>query len=117
MRHLDNREVGYYFLTTNLESSVSATSLKLPDQLKRKIVRIAASVGQTPHAFMVDALTREAGRAELRERFAADAAESERQTQATGKTYPLGATFDYLEARVAGRKVRRPKARAWRGSK
>jgi predicted transcriptional regulator len=96
---------------------VSATSLKLPDQLKRSIVRMAASAGQTPHAFMVDALAREAARVELRERFAAEAMESEREAQASGKATPLGAAFDYLEARVAGKKVRRPKARAWRASK
>jgi len=35
---------------------VSAISLKLPDDLKRRIARLAASSGQTPHAFMVDAL-------------------------------------------------------------
>jgi hypothetical protein len=66
---------------------------------------------------MVEALAREALRAELRERFAADAAESERQALDSGKAYPLSATFDYLEARVTGKKARRPKARSWRGSK
>jgi hypothetical protein len=39
---------------------MSATSLKLPDDLKRRIARLAASTGQAPHAFMVDALAREA---------------------------------------------------------
>ncbi|MCX7053638.1 MAG: type II toxin-antitoxin system RelE/ParE family toxin [Proteobacteria bacterium] len=32
---------------------MSATSLKLPDDLKRRIARLAASTGQTPHAFEV----------------------------------------------------------------
>ncbi len=96
---------------------MSATSLKLPEELKRRIARMAASAGKTPHAFMVEALSREASRAELRERFAAEAAESEREAFDSGKTYSLDATFDFLEARVAGRKVRRPKARTWRGSK
>lgn len=96
---------------------MSATSLKLPDNLKRSIVRMAASAGQTPHAFMVDALAREAARLELRERFAAEAVESEREAHESGKATALGAAFDYLEARVAGRKVRRPRARAWRASK
>ena len=44
---------------------MSATSLKLPDDLKRRIAKLAASSGQTPHAFMIDALAREAGRPEL----------------------------------------------------
>jgi predicted transcriptional regulator len=57
---------------------VAATSLKFPDELKRRIESLAASARKTPHAFMVDALAREAERAELRERFAADAARAER---------------------------------------
>jgi predicted transcriptional regulator len=96
---------------------VSATSLKLPDDLKRSIVRMATRAGQTPHAFMIDALARETARAELRERFASEAEESEREALASGKAVSLAVAFDYLESRAAGRKVRRPKARAWRASK
>jgi len=96
---------------------MAATSLKLPDELKQRIARLAAGAGQTPHAFMVEALAREAERSELRERFAADAAESEREAIATGKTYPLAATFDYLESRVEDSKASRPRTRRWRASK
>ena len=96
---------------------MSATSLKLPDDLKRQIARLAASAGKTSHAFMVEALSREAKRAELRARFAAEAAESERAAVAGGKTHSLEAAFAYLEARISGKKVRQPRARAWRGSK
>ena len=96
---------------------MSATSLKLPEDLKRRIARLAANAGQTPHAFMVDALSREAERSELRARFAADAAESEREALESGKAYPLDVAFNYLEARVAGKKPRHPRARTWRASK
>ncbi len=96
---------------------MSATSLKLPDELKRRIAKAAANVGQTPHAYMVDVLEREAERAELRERFANDAAESEREALGGGKAHSLAAAFDYLEARVAGQPARRPRPRAWRASK
>ena len=96
---------------------MSATSLKLPEDLKRRIARLAASAGQTPHAFMVDALAREAERSELRARFAADAAESEREALESGKAYPLDVAFKYLESRVAGKKARQPRARAWRASR
>jgi predicted transcriptional regulator len=96
---------------------LAATSLKLPDDLKRRLERLAAHAHKTPHAFMLEVLAREAERSELRERFAAEAAESEQQTLAGGKTYALEATFDYLEHRVAGTKARRPKARTWRASK
>jgi len=96
---------------------MSATSLKLPEDLKRRLAKMAANAGVTPHAFMVDALAREAARAEQRAEFAADAAASEREALDGGKTYPLDAAFEFLEARMAGKRPRRPKARAWRGSK
>jgi len=96
---------------------MAATSLKLPDDLKERLERLAAHANKTPHAFMVEVLAREAERSELRERFAAEAAQSERQALSGGKTYALDETFDYLEKRVAGNKTRRPKARAWRASK
>ena len=96
---------------------MSATSLKLPDDLKRRIARLAASSGQTPHAFMVDALAREAERSELRQRFAAEAAESEQEALRSGKAHSLAASFDYLAARISGEKPRRPRARSWRASK
>jgi len=96
---------------------MSATSLKLPDGLKRRIAKLAASTGQTPHAFMVDALAREAERSELRQRFAAEAAESEREALGSGKAYSLDAAFDYLAARIGGKNPRRPRARSWRASK
>ena len=96
---------------------MAATSLKLPEDLKKRIVRLATASRVTPHAFMVAALTREAERSELRERFAADSAESEKEAVASGKAFELAATFDYLAARITGKKARRPRAHAWRASK
>jgi predicted transcriptional regulator len=95
----------------------AATSLKLPDDLKRRIDRLAAAAQTTTHAFMVEALAREAERSELRERFAADAARSERESLASGQSIGLASAFDYLDKRVAGAKARRPRARSWRASK
>jgi predicted transcriptional regulator len=96
---------------------MAATSLKIPEQLKRRIERLAGAANKTPHAFMVDLLSQEANRAELRERFAEDAAVSEKEAMASGKAVPVAAAFDYLEARAAGKSLRRPRARAWRASK
>jgi predicted transcriptional regulator len=96
---------------------MAATSLKLPEALKRRIERLAGTANKSPHAFMVEVLSQEADRAELRERFAADAAASEEESIESGKAVPLGAAFDYLDARMAGKSARRPRARAWRASK
>jgi len=96
---------------------MAATSLKLPDELKQRIERLAISAHKTPHAFMVEVLAREVDRSELREQFAADAELSEKQAMVSGKAYGLKETFDYLTARIAGKKSRKPRARAWRASK
>ena len=96
---------------------MAATSLKLPDDLKRRIERLAGAAKKTPHAFMVEALSREAERSELRARFAAEAGASEAEALAGGKTYPLASAFDYLHERVAEPKAKRPRARVWRASK
>lgn len=96
---------------------MAATSLKLPEDLKRRIERLAGAANKTPHAFMVEALSQEADRAERRERFSQDAALSERETLESGKAVPLDSAFDYLEARAAGKAVRRPRARTWRASR
>ena len=100
-----------------LNAPMAATSLKLPEDLKRRIERLASAANKTPHAFMVDALAREAERSELRARFADEAAISEEEAFSSGKSFELAATFDYLTARASGAKARRPKARAWRRSK
>ena len=96
---------------------MAATSLKLPEDLKRRIERLARAANKTPHAFMVEALSQEVDRSELRERFATESAVSESETMASGKAFRLDVAFDYLEARVTGKKIRRPRARAWRASK
>ncbi|MCZ8132209.1 MAG: hypothetical protein O9284_13050 [Steroidobacteraceae bacterium] len=87
-----------------------------PDDLKQRLAKLARSAGQTPHAFMVETLKREAERAELRARFAQYADVAEREALTSGRGHALDAAFDYLEQRVAGRGARRPRARSWRAS-
>ena len=96
---------------------MAATSLKLPEDLKRRIERLANAANKTPHAFMIEALAREAERSELRARFADEASRSEEEAFSSGRSFELAATFDYLTARASGAKTRRPKTRAWRRSK
>jgi predicted transcriptional regulator len=96
---------------------MAATSLKLPEDLKRRIDVLAADARKTPHAFMVDTLAREAERLELRARFAADSAAAEHEALASGRSIPLSAAFDYLETRARGKRAARPRAQRWRASK
>lgn len=56
---------------------MAATRLRFPEDLKHRIKRLASAADKTPHAFMVEALVREAERAELRRRFGDESASSE----------------------------------------
>ena len=96
---------------------MAATSLKIPDELKRRIEMLAAGARKTPHAFMLDTLAREAERMELRLRFAGEAAEAETEALKSGKAISLEAAFDYLGKHATGQSARRPRARQWRVSK
>jgi hypothetical protein len=42
---------------------MSVTSLKLPDELKKRIAALVAGSGRSAHAFMVEAIAREMERA------------------------------------------------------
>lgn len=71
---------------------MAATSLRLPEDLKRPIERLANAANKTPHAFMVEALAREAERSALRARFADEAARSEEEAFSSGRSFELAAT-------------------------
>src|SRR5207248_10090085 len=84
---------------------------------RRQIELLAATALKTQNELMIEALFLEGERMELRARFAADAAKSEAEDLDSGRAISLDAAFDYLDGRVRGRKVRRPRARRWRPSK
>jgi predicted transcriptional regulator len=91
-----------------------ATSLKLTDVLKARVATIAQNAGMSPHAFMVDAIERQARLAELRGSFVEDALASRAEAHETGKAYAAADVHDYMEARARGEAVKRPAARKWR---
>jgi predicted transcriptional regulator len=95
---------------------MAATSLKLPDDLKRRVAELVEGSNRTVHSFMVEAIERAAQREELRKRFGEEAALSEREAERTGKVLDANEAFDYLEAKAKGQKVKRPRAKAWRRS-
>ncbi len=86
------------------------TSLKLTDALKEKIAAIAREVAQTPHAYMVEAITERVARDERRGEFVASAEKAEKDFHRTGVAYAHEDVWRYIRARAAGEKARRPKA-------
>jgi predicted transcriptional regulator len=82
------------------------TTLKLPEALKDRIAPLADAAGKTPHAWMVDALQRQAALAEARQAFLADADASAAEIDAGGELYAAEDVAAYVLARGAGK--RRP---------
>ncbi len=87
----------------------ATTTLKLPDNLKKRIAPLAESAGKTPHAWMVEAIETQATLAEKRQAFVADALAAHREVEQTGLVYRAGDVHRYIRARVSGKKAPRPK--------
>ena len=78
------------------------TTLKLPAELKSRIGPLAEAAGKTPHAWMIEALSEEARRAEERAAFIAEALAAEAEIESTGKVYAADEVFASLRKRIAG---------------
>jgi predicted transcriptional regulator len=94
---------------------VTTTSLKLPDDIKKRAVSAAAELGVSPHAFMVSAIEQAAKATEQRVRFIADARAARQEMIETGKGLDADEVHAFLKAKVSGAKTAKPKARSWRG--
>ncbi len=87
----------------------STTTLKLPEELKARIVFAAQASGKSPHAFMIEALETQARLAELRQSFINDAIVSAAEVDAGGALYAMEDVQAYILARTSGKTAKRPK--------
>ncbi len=90
------------------------TTLKLPPELKTRIARVAKGAGQTPHAFMIEALAQQTEQAERRRRMTADALAARAEFERTGLGYAMQDVHGHVRARLQGRKTVKPRLRQWR---
>jgi len=81
---------------------MATTSLKLPDALKARVVKLAESAGKTPHAFMVEAIAAETERAEEDRAFMARAMEAKKHYDETGIGYPAEDVYEYIREKLKG---------------
>ncbi len=95
--------------------SVAATSIKIPRPLKAKIERLARKAGQTSHAFMLGALEGQAEAAERYQAFLQDGIRADEAMLRSGLGYTAEDVHAYLEAKITGRRARRPRPVRWRG--
>jgi predicted transcriptional regulator len=87
---------------------VSTTSIRLPDELKQRVVRAAERAGLSPHAFMLEAIARRLEAEERRSDFQMVAEQRYERILATGETIPWSAMRGYLQRRLAGETVAGP---------
>ena len=90
------------------------TTLKLPDRLKGRVTKIVASMDQSAHAFMIEAIEKQTTLAEQWKQFVTDALAAEKAARRTGRGYLANDVHGYLKAKASGKKVSRPKVKAWR---
>lgn len=93
---------------------MTTTSLKLPDDLKKRAANAAHELGISPHAFMVSAIEQAAHSTEQRLRFIAEAKSAREEMIDTGRGLDADEVHAFLKAKVSGRKVAKPKTRSWR---
>jgi predicted transcriptional regulator len=93
---------------------VSATSLKVPRNLKTRIDRLARRSGESPHAFMLRALEGQVEAAERYQAFLEEGLRADEAMQRSGLGYAADDVHAYLASVIEGGKVRRPKPVRWR---
>jgi predicted transcriptional regulator len=86
----------------------ATTTLKLPENLKARIARIAEAEGKSSHAFMVDALQAQTELAERRREFVESALLARQEVAEYGLVYDADEVFSYLHDRLAGKQAKRP---------
>lgn len=87
------------------------TTIRLPKDLKARVAAAAERAGSTPHGFILEAIAEKTDQAERRADFHDVAEKRYSALLASGKTIPWEKMRGYLEARVAGKRAARPRAR------
>lgn len=87
------------------------TTIKLPDDLKDRVVSAAAAAGKSPHAWMVEAIEAQAALAQRRLAFVASALQAEQEVAQYGLVYDADEVFSYIMAKTESRHATKPKTR------
>lgn len=87
----------------------SPTTLKLPDELRARLIEQAQAQGLTPHAYMVEALKEKADRADRRREYLETGAARLAGYDRTGIAYAMEDVERYILGIAAGKKPARPR--------
>jgi predicted transcriptional regulator len=88
-----------------------AVSLRIPEDVKKRLTKLAHSQDTTAHALMLAAIREKLEAEEARVAFHAEAKRRLARMKRTGLGIPAEEVFDYFEQRALGKSPPRPKAR------
>ncbi len=90
---------------------MSTTTIRIPDELKARLSRIAEQEGTSTHGLILEAIAEKADAMEQRQAFHDEARDRHEHYLATGESIPWEEMRDYLRRRVRGEDVQPPVAR------
>ncbi len=90
------------------------TTLRLPDELKNRIAKLAEKSGKTAHSVMLDAIAQKVEEEELRASFYGEADARFAKIIESGAGIPWHDMRAYIQTRASGKTAKAPKARRWR---
>jgi predicted transcriptional regulator len=89
--------------------TMSTTTIRLPEDLKKRIAQAAENAGKSSHAFILGAIEDSVEAAERRNTFYETAERRFAEIAETGKTISWSEMRAYLLERVSGKKTPRPR--------
>lgn len=93
---------------------MSTTTLRLPEELRTRLAKLAEKSGRSPHSLMLEAIAQKVEEEELRASFYAEADARFTEMMESGIGIPWHDMRAYLRTRAGGKAARPPKARRWR---
>lgn len=90
---------------------MSTTTIRLPQDLKLRLARIAESRGSSSHALILDAIAERVEAEEKHRDFRETAEQRFAKVSESGETVSWNEMRSYLRARVTGKAMNRPKSR------
>lgn len=92
----------------------ATTSIKLPEDLKKRVASLAKSHDKTQHAFMVEAIRNQVAQSEQEQALIKEAIKARRDVQASGLVYRMEDVHAEVRAIAAGKKPPKVKPVKWR---
>jgi predicted transcriptional regulator len=87
---------------------MSTTTIRIPDDLKRRIAEAAERTGKTTHSLILEAIAEKADAEDRRRDFDEEAEKRFAEIVASGRTIPWGEMRSCLEDRARGNVARHP---------